>query len=345
MGGLAEDELVATSRGLVPVSTLGRQVVSGALMELGFSDGSRVRCTSDYEFATTDGRQVRADALSLADRVLRRVEYVPRSQCPDALPEAAAGVARRSRLELPVLWDEDLAHYLGWLVGDGSFTRRGAVTIYGSEAEIRDILPSHQALLARWTRFEPKPSIQPNGTRQLRSMRQDLVDYLLALGVAPEKSAEKVVPSAVLTAPEEAMTAFLRGLFDADGCVVNDLRKGTRYVGLGSKSEELLLGVQALLGSLGIWGRIYRTGRKKDSFHYTRKDGTRVTYSSSGPSFDLRITGRSLRDYAVLVDFSFEGKRLKLLDLVDSHGWYDTSECVRLRSRAFVATTSAPGQS
>lgn len=341
--GLAAGELVATSGGLVPLSARGRPGVTGSLLELSFSDGSRVRCTPDHTFSTSDGRSVRADALSREDRVLRRVAYVPRSDCPDVLPEAAVAVTRGSKLELPTLWDEGLAHYLGWLVGDGSFSHRGAVTIYGSRADIAEVLPLHHRLLARWSGFAPRPSVQANGTIQLRLKRHDFVAYLDALGVVAKKSAEKRVPSAIRTAPEEALTTFLRGLFDADGCVVNDVAKGTRYVGLGSKSEELLLGVQALLGSLGIWGRIYRTGRKKDCFEYTRKDGTHVTYSSSGPSFDLRITGRSLREFAVLVDFSLEGKRLKLLDLIDSHGWYDTSECVRLRRAAVLPVAPTSG--
>ncbi len=283
---------------------------------------------------------MRADALGKDDRVQRNLDYVPRSECPDLLPRAAVAVARGAKLDLPTSWSEDLAHYLGWLVGDGSFSHRGAVTIYGSEADRSEILPVHHRLLSGWAGFEPKPSVQANGTVQLRLMRRDFVDYLSALGVVQKKSAEKVLPRAILTAPEEAVAAVLRGLFDADGCVVNDVAKGTRYVGLGSRSEELLLGVQSLLGSLGIWGRIYRTGHKRDSFDYTRKDGSHVTYSSSGPSFDLRITGRSLREFAALVDFSLEGKRSKLLDLIDSHGWYDTGECVRLRRSVVVPQAS-----
>lgn len=339
MGGFGADELVATSGGLVPLSSLGQPVVASELLELCFNDGSHVRCTPDQTFPAYDGPRIRADALGTTDRVVRHVEYVPRSECPDALTEAAVAVAKRSPLDLPTVWDEDLAYYLGWLVGDGSFSSRGAVTIYGSEADIAEVLPVHQALLTRWSRFAPKPSIQANGTIQLRLMRRDFVDYLSALGVAPKKSAEKVVPSAVLTAPEEALTAFLRGLFDADGCVVNDVAKGTRYVGLGSRSDELLRGVQALLASLDIWGRIYRTGVKKDSFQYTRKDGTRMSYSSSGPSFDLRITGRSLREFAVLVDFEIGYKRTKLQHLIDEHGYYDTRECVKLRKAVVLPGT------
>lgn len=141
---------------------------------------------------------------------------------------------------LPGRWDQELGHYLGWLVGDGHFSTRGAVTIYGSSVEVEQLLPRHLNSLERWTGFRPKPSVQANGTRQLRLMKRDFVDYLLALGVAQAKSVGKVVPASILRAPHPALVAFLRGLFDADGCVVSDLKKGTHYVGLGSKSAAAL---------------------------------------------------------------------------------------------------------
>ena len=127
--------------------------------------------------------------------------------------------------------------------------------------------------------------------------------------------------------------SFLQGLFDADGCVVNQVEKGTRYVGLGSRSEELLIGVQELLASLGIASRIYEQATKKDTFSYVRKDGSEVTYSADGPSFDLRISGRSIRDYAALISFSVPAKVQKLAQVVDFHSAYNIDESVKMVSR------------
>ena len=45
----------------------------------------------------------------------------------------------------------------------------------------------------------------------------------------------------------------------------------------------------ALAASLGIAAKIYQQPAKQDSFRYTRKDGTTVSYSSDGPSFDLDV--------------------------------------------------------
>ncbi|GAA5161317.1 hypothetical protein GCM10011366_09370 [Ornithinimicrobium tianjinense] len=62
------------------------------------------------------------------------------------------------------------------------------------------------------------------------------------------------------------------------------------------------------------------------------KDGTQATYSSSGPSFDQRITGRSLREFAALVGFELEHKAAKLLDVVDLHDFYEVREHMRLQA-------------
>jgi ribonucleoside-diphosphate reductase alpha chain len=114
---------------------------------------------------------------------------------------------------------------------------------------------------------------------------------------------------------------------------VNQVDKGTRYVGLGSRSEELLLGVQELLAAMGIAGRIYTTGTKVESFRYTRNDGSVALYGSDGPSYDLRISGRSLRDFAAQIGFTIAAKQDKLVNVIDQHTFYATDETVRMVSR------------
>ena len=120
---------------------------------------------------------------------------------------------------------------------------------------------------------ERKPSIQKNGTAQLRQSARSIARFLEALGVSHSKAPDKAVPWAVEQAPPEAVAGFLRGLFDADGCVYDGTKY--QYVGLGSASPELLKGVQRLLSTFGICSRMYnlQTAAKR-SFTYTRNDGT-----------------------------------------------------------------------
>jgi ribonucleotide reductase alpha subunit len=315
-----------------------RYLVTGVneIVELRFSDGSRLRCTPNHRVWTANRGWVHANELTPNDKVVRSLQHAPRMASDWSIPANALAAARavksRKAIDLPEKWDREFAHYLGWLIGDGCVTDQNAVTVYGTEAERDEVMTRHQELLARITGFDAKPSVQANGTQQLRVTRKAFVAFMRALGASSAKAGHKRVPDAIFEAPEEALTGFLQGLFDADGCVVSS-DNGTRYVGLGSKSEGLLLDVQELLASLGIAARIYKMPPKGNQFTYTRKDGSTVSYDSDGPSYDLRITGRSMRLFAARIGFSLPYKALKLYKLSVSTSYYKTDETVRLTSR------------
>jgi ribonucleoside-diphosphate reductase alpha chain len=329
-----QDQVTATS----PT----RYMVTGRneILELRFSDGARLRCTPGHRIWTANRGWVHAEELTADDRVVRSFQHAPRPMADSRLPMHAVLQLQYEKtlkpLQIPDKWDQEFAHYLGWLTGDGciSADNASAVTVYGSDEDKDVVLPRHHSLLTRITGFESKPSVQSNGTLQLRVTRQAFGQFLYQLGVAEGRAADKVVPASIYEAPEDAMIAFLRGLFDADGCVVNQAGNGTRYVGLGSRSEELLIGVQELLASLGIASRIYKTSEKKAaSFHYTRKDGTEASYGSGGPSYDLRVTAGAIRDFGRLVGFSLPGKQAKLTEIVERTGFYHVDQAVRMVSR------------
>jgi ribonucleoside-diphosphate reductase alpha chain len=315
-----------------------RYMVTGTneIVELRFSDGSRLRCTPNHRVWTTEG-WVRAENLTHEHRVVRSLEFAGRPFASWELPADAVSAARavkgRGRLELAEKWDAELAHYLGWLLGDGCVTDAAVVTVYGNGDDREAFLARHRCLIERLTGFAPKPSVQPNGTVQLRVTRDSFNAFVRSLGFTTGRAANKVLPEAVFEMPEAILAAFLRGLFDADGCVV-DSPNGTRYVGLGSRSEELLVGVQEILASLAIRGRIYQMPRKDASFSYTRNDGSDATYGSDGPSYDLRVTGRSLREFAAVVGFDLPPKAEKLRRATDDRDVYDVDETVTMVSRA-----------
>ncbi len=306
------------------------------IFELRFSDGSRLRCTPNHRVWTGNRGWVRAEHLEPADRVARSVHDAPRPLSSPELPTEALRKARSVRgktLPLAEKWDVELAHYLGWLVGDGCVTDAGVVTVYGNAWEQQTVMPRHAELLASLTGHDRKPSRQANGTAQLRANSAQLRELFLGLGVSQGRSSSKVVPESIFQAPTEAAVAFLRGLFDADGCVVNQIVKRTRYVGLGSRSEELLLGVQELLASFGIAGRICRTGIGTESLHDTRVDGTGATYGSDGRSFDLRISGQHIARFASVIGFDHHAKADRLAEVLANHASYHVDESVHLVSR------------
>ena len=319
-------------------------MVTGAneIVRLRFDNGLELRCTPGHGIFTANRGFVEANDLTGDDEVqLLDLEApainadlaLPASTNPDAYAEKGD---RSGEIRLPELWSTEFAHYLGWLVGDGSTSGNTTSTIYGSAEDRNEVLPGHQELI-EWVNFDRpiKPSEQANGTVQLRLGRRRFKRFLEALGVKSAKGPEKTVPWAIEQAPEEIVAAFLQGLFDADGCVVTNREKGA-YVGLGSTSPALLAGVQRLLLTFGISSCVYKVHGGTASGHlpYTNKLGEVVSYGRS-PSYDLRIASRSIIAFARHIGFTLSRKSALLAEIVAENpiGFYDVARTVHLVSR------------
>src|ERR1700674_2433298 len=311
------------------------------VFKLRFSNGMEVRCTPNHRFFTLNRGYVRADELTPEDRVVTLAHPAPAVDARYEIPVATDSQLYREKgdhtslpIELPERWTPEFAHYLGWMVGDGFVSERLEVagTVYGSAEDQEIVLPAHRSLVtAMHAGYESRINMQANGTQQLRIGRKAFARYFSALGLSTGRAAHKVVPWTMLQAPPDIAAAFLRGLFDADGCARDGGDKG-RYVGLGSRSEALVRGVQRLLTTFGIVSRVYRQKPStKRTFSYTRKDGTSVDYGS-GPMFDLRITGRYMSRFAEVIDFSLRSKRERLAAMMKFEK-YKTDGTARLLDR------------
>ncbi len=308
------------------------------IVRLSFSNGMELRCTPNHKIFTVNRGYVPAAELTSDDQVkvldlpapaVHADWRVPVSS--DVRDYAVKGDWSRS-LRLPEKWTEDFAHYLGWLVGDGCVAENTVTTVYGNGDDQDEVLPRHMELLA-WMNGDrpPTPSVQKNGTLQLRQTRRVIARFLEALGIGHAKASEKMVPWVIEQAPPEMMAAFLQGLFDSDGCVYDG--ENSRYVGMGSASRMLLQDVQRLLSTFGIFSRIYATRKGGENcFPYVGKDGIERTYSSK-PLFDLRIANRSIERFAGLIGFSLRAKHDKLATLLVNHDFYDMATTVRLAER------------
>ena len=294
------------------------------IVRLRFKNGMEVRCTPNHRFWTANRGWVRADELADDDHVqtldvaaeaVAADWTIPISNDPD---DYWTKGDHGHELFFPEIWTDDFAHYLGWLIGDGSTSGSTTASIYGSADDRTEILPHHQELLTAINGGRaPKASEQSNGTMQLRISRRAFKRYLEALGIKSVTGPHKTVPWAIEQAPTETVAMFLRGLFDADGCAVLNKDKGS-YVGLGSTSNELLQGVQRLLTTFGITSRIYKTNSRRGNFKYTRIDGTEVVYDRRSTSYDLRVTGESLMRYAAEIGFTLSNKQAVLTDIATS---------------------------
>src|SRR6266542_3791946 len=279
--------------------------------------GSRPRPSRDNR---TIGVLPTASRIESYTRISILDQETPASAADRRLPvptDVAAYVVKgdhAAAMALPEKWDPEFAHLLGWLVGDGSFSGNVISAIYGSAEDREAILPRHQGLFSKLNGGrEPKVSVQENGTVQLRLSRRALASFFEALGLKRVKAAEKDVPWSILQAPTDIVGAFLRGLFDADGTVVNGAT--TRYVGLASRSKSLLKSVQTLLATLGIGSQIYQTARGGVvEFTYMTKAGQWRSYEST-LGYDLRIGGDGIDRFSGLVGFNVPSKVERLREL------------------------------
>ncbi|MGH9073887.1 MAG: LAGLIDADG family homing endonuclease, partial [Acidimicrobiales bacterium] len=293
------------------------------IVRLRFDNGMELRCTPGHRIFTTNRGWVEAGQLEAGDDVkvldlpARPVNAGWALPVPSD-PEACHARGDRSDLlRLPEQWSPDLAHYLGWLAGDGSTSGPTTVTVYGSAEDREEVLPRH-AELVQWINGDRplKVSEQENGTAQLRISGRPVERFLEALGVKPVTGPHKEMPWAVEQAPAPIAGAFLQGLFDAGGCVVHNPTEGS-YVGLGSTSRKLLLGVQRLLTTFGISSRVHKVhgGSAGGRLPCSNRGGEQVTYGRS-PSYDLRVTSRSLVRFAGEIGFSLSAKSARLAEVV-----------------------------
>jgi ribonucleoside-diphosphate reductase alpha chain len=293
------------------------------IVRLRFDNGMEVRCTPTHRLFTVNRGYVEARHLTADDRVKILDLPAPAISADLRLPVSSDIAAYQRRgdhsraVNLPEKWSPELAHYLGWLVGDGSVGADGTISaVYGSDDDQKVVLPSHSALVTGLNGgVTPTPSAQANGTVQPPLSRRSLTAFFRALGLDAHRGPDKEVPWSIFQAPPEIVGAFLRGLFDADGCVRRDDVKGS-YVGLGSTSSALLCGVQRLLTTFGITSHVYRTsGVGVSTFAHTREDGPSVVDGRHSLQ-DLRISASSIPEFARSVGFSLPAKDSKLRGLI-----------------------------
>ncbi len=332
-GVLASEPVAIARTGVKPV------------VRLCFANGQELRCTPNHRLWTSNRGYVAAADLASSDHVLLNDSPTPAQDASWALPvkiEALAVSHRRGgtevQQELPSRWSEGLGELLGHLVGDGCLTAVRTEWVYGGDDIADSLCGSHEGMLRELVGGISRQQMQ-NGTVQLRAESGAVRDFFRGLGVTSARTHAKRVPSSVFSAPRAIQAAFLRGLFGADGCVSRvEAGKGSRYVGLGSRSEALLRDVQRLLSAFGVRGRIYGiTGSNSTKFQYTRVNGTHVAYQSK-EGFDLRITGSDLERFADEVGFSAVRKQRALNTLVNDCGRY------RAKTNTTLLTREKDGQ-
>jgi ATP-dependent metalloprotease FtsH len=148
--------------------------------------------------------------------------------------------------------DPEVAYFLGVLIGDGGMTTKNRISLTTADSEI---LKKVQEISEKYfgTKFS-KTSSRPYDY-ELRNVEAKA--KLHEWGVEETYAEGKNIPDWINIAPKEYVAAFLRGLFDTDGCV-----EKTGAVSLSSASRSLIYDVHSTLLNMGIVARIYQRKKK-----------------------------------------------------------------------------------
>jgi DNA gyrase subunit A len=327
---LTGDALVRTAEGLIPIGKLvsaeagaevaidiavrsagGRTQRAERWFDCGEHPTLRVRTRYGYELigtpnhpvlvclADTTGKPRLAwktlDTLQVGDYLVidRGVEThagTPVDLTP-YYPDLSPATRRHA---LPTQLDEPLAFLMGALVAEGTLAD-DRIEFTCTPGEFADefvrcwarVFPDCR--LHQWLR--PPVGFGKRPFWQMQVVSQQVVRLLGNLGLHG-RSAERVVPEAILRSPQAVQAAFLRGLFEGDGGVERSGRSLMR-VSLVSASKRLLQQVQVMLLHFGIVARL--------------------TQDTRGTTWRLILTGaRNLQRYAASIGFVSEAKRKAL---------------------------------
>lgn len=288
--------LVVTSKGLLELSELGdvsgpewqpltitvaqaggRQAQSSHFYNNGVSQTRKVKLRCGIEDESTPNHRVMVlskdgvvDWKCMGD--VQVGDYVAVSRGTDLWPTAMFPVPKTNLWSLPDVVDEDFGLFLGYLVGDGTWGQASYLELTGLEAQVRRFSQIASKVLGHPGRCYPAVGSE-NGWRwrfdgvgvglngPAREVRGILHNLGFNLDVERDK---KRIPFCIRRSPKSVVCAFLRGLFETDGCSEG----GGRIITLSSSSFELAREVQLLLLNLGVVTHIGSKWNVKCKKHY-----------------------------------------------------------------------------
>ena len=233
--------------------------------------------------------------------------------------------------------DADEGYLLGLLIGDGVLKSDKAVlsvwpgqrVVNGSDERpgIRGVMNAAFAAAERLPhRADFKGWMEVPGRGEWRLSTGALKKLALDHGLAPRA---KHITAAMERRSRSFQAACLRGLFDADGCVIGSQQKGVS-VRLAQSDLETLEAAQRMLLRLGIACTIYRQRRPAGSRLLPDGRGGSKSYATRA-QHELAVSGANLSLFSERIGFSDTDKATRL---VNALGTYRRE----LNRESFVAT-------
>jgi len=175
----------------------------------------------------------------------------------------------QKEVRLPEILDERWGLLLGCLVGDGHWTKRSSVAMTMEDPEMWDQMQElFSELLGHSSTYMDKRTAN-TGDLQFHSVA--VREFLHRLGWRWDlERDQKEIPWSILQSPRSVVAAFLRGLFETDGCAESQGQSVT----FSSASEVLARQVQTVLLNFGIVSFVFPKPVHDKTYWILRVRGT-----------------------------------------------------------------------
>lgn len=249
-------DIYDTEKGFVNTERIIRNISSN-WVDVHFSNGRRLLCTTDHPFEVYNKGIVKAENLSCGNKVLINSNQVNYER---------------------IIFNKDKAWLLGFMLCDGCYQNNSLFASIAAEGE-DEIESKFIASFKSCFELDVKTVLQERGKK---GVYKDLIVISDNNGGIQRVSSyfnekfgginkvNRHIPSEVFEWNYESKLSFLAGMIDADG-YINDTSHGGSIVQIGSTNKELSLQQMELAQSLGMPAKIYHN-------HYTKKNPNAIRY-------------------------------------------------------------------
>jgi len=207
-------------------------------------------------------------------------------------------------------------YLLGLLIGDGTLNKeRGVISVWGNNEGAKSVIyevEKASKILPRRKDFKGFIKVS-NKREEYRLRMASIRDLAEKFGILPGR---KIITEKVEKTGYEFYKGFIRGIFDADGTVVGNLKKGIS-IRLWQKDINNLKIIQRMLLRMGIVSQIYKFRKKRGKkLLPDGKNGYKYYYVKDG--HELIISGDNIEVFARKIGFGNIEKSKKLENLLKS---------------------------
>jgi hypothetical protein len=301
------NQRVGTARGIIPIKeVIGNDLIqSGSIKKQWYSGdkdtvavetalGYRLECTYDHRILKADGNFICAQDSVGEVIKLGIPKFSDEISCVRWNPLPC--------VESTVIIDEDFALFLGFFMGDGSYSG-DTLSIVCDKRDPVSISTVNNLIVKIFGKTPQQREVSANGV-EVRTFLKSAHPLFTQLGIIEKKpygTKRKVhVPEVIWKSPKNVVRQFLRGLFDADGFAAYQ----TPRISFFSKHTQFCIDVQLLLFGFGI-----KAKRK----HVQKKAGNGSFYMGN----ELVLRGSESRLFGIEIGFVSERKNSRITEWLD----------------------------